>query len=95
MSRANPNGASQPDVPLSIAIPTEAEVRAADLEQEDAAVREAQAAQREARIREAAYDEAQRRGFLPGHEQQDWLEAERKVDRGDLEPSGPAKRGVP
>lgn len=36
---------------------------------------------REARIAEAAYWRAERRGFGPGHELDDWLEAEREIDR--------------
>ena len=32
------------------------------------------------RIAEAAYFKAERRGFLPGLELQDWLEAERDID---------------
>lgn len=32
------------------------------------------------RIREAAYFKAERRGFAPGHELEDWLEAEREAD---------------
>ena len=35
---------------------------------------------REARIAEAAYWRAERRGFSPGHELDDWLNAERDVD---------------
>lgn len=35
---------------------------------------------REARIAEAAYWRAERRGFTPGHELDDWLDAEREVD---------------
>lgn len=35
---------------------------------------------REARIAEAAYWRAERRGFEPGHELDDWLHAEREVD---------------
>jgi hypothetical protein len=35
---------------------------------------------REARIAEAAYWRAERRGFQPGNELDDWLEAEREVD---------------
>jgi hypothetical protein len=31
-------------------------------------------------IAEAAYFRAQRRGFLPGHEVEDWLAAEMQVD---------------
>jgi hypothetical protein len=36
---------------------------------------------REARIAELAYFKAQRRGFEPGHEEEDWLAAEAEVDR--------------
>jgi len=32
------------------------------------------------RIREAAYYKAERRGFSPGQELEDWLEAEEEVD---------------
>jgi hypothetical protein len=32
------------------------------------------------RIREAAYFKAEKRGFAPGHELDDWLEAEEEVD---------------
>lgn len=35
---------------------------------------------REARIAEAAYWRAERRGFAPGGEIQDWLEAEKEID---------------
>ena len=35
---------------------------------------------REARIAEAAYWRAERRGFAPGHELEDWLSAEREID---------------
>lgn len=35
---------------------------------------------REARIAERAYWRAERRGFAPGHELEDWLHAEREVD---------------
>lgn len=35
---------------------------------------------REARIAEAAYWRAERRGFAPGHELDDWLHAEQEVD---------------
>jgi Protein of unknown function (DUF2934) len=36
---------------------------------------------REALIATAAYYRAERRGFRPGHEVEDWLDAEREVDR--------------
>jgi len=35
---------------------------------------------REARIAEAAYWRAERRGFAPGHELEDWLNAEKEID---------------
>ena len=35
---------------------------------------------RRALIAEAAYLRAERRGFAPGHETEDWLEAEAEVD---------------
>jgi hypothetical protein len=35
---------------------------------------------REALIATAAYYRAERRGFLPGHELEDWLSAEREFD---------------
>ena len=35
---------------------------------------------REAMIRELAYLHSSRRGFLPGHELEDWLAAEQQVD---------------
>jgi hypothetical protein len=37
---------------------------------------------REKLIAEAAYYRAQRRGFAPGHELEDWLAAEAEVDTG-------------
>lgn len=36
---------------------------------------------RERRIREGAYFRSERRGFVPGYELQDWLDAEQEVDR--------------
>jgi len=36
---------------------------------------------RETMIREAAYLVAERRGFMPGKELEDWLAAEREVDQ--------------
>lgn len=36
--------------------------------------------QRDQRIRELAYFRAQRRGFVPGFEVQDWLAAEEEID---------------
>lgn len=42
---------------------------------------------REARIAEAAYWRAERRGFAPGHELDDWLSAEREVDEASSQES--------
>ena len=75
------NVTSNPDLPVRIAAPTDAEARAALLEQDDAAVRDEQTSRRHALIREAAYAKYEQRGAAPGHEQQDWLEAEREVDQ--------------
>jgi hypothetical protein len=36
--------------------------------------------ERHKKIQERAYFKAQQRGFAPGHELEDWLEAEREVD---------------
>ena len=36
--------------------------------------------ERERMIATAAYFRAQRRGFAPGHEEEDWLQAEAEVD---------------
>ena len=36
---------------------------------------------REARIAEAAYWRAEQRGFAPGYELEDWLHAEKEIDR--------------
>jgi hypothetical protein len=39
-------------------------------------------AERHRRICDLAYRRAEMRGFEPGHEQEDWLDAEREVDAG-------------
>ncbi len=36
-------------------------------------------AERDARIAELAYYKAEKRGFEPGHEMEDWFEAEREL----------------
>ena len=38
--------------------------------------------ERRRRIAESAYYRAERRGFAPGLEEDDWYEAEKEVDRG-------------
>jgi hypothetical protein len=40
------------------------------------------AAERHRRISELAYKRAEQRGFAPGNETDDWLDAEREVDAG-------------
>lgn len=45
---------------------------------------------REDRVREAAYAAAERRGFAPGREVDDWLEAEQQVGDGA---TGGARQG--
>lgn len=47
------------------------------------------AADRLRRIAEAAYKRAQSRNFAPGHDLEDWLEAEKQID---AEAKGPGSR---
>ena len=47
--------------------------------------------QRAALIAEAAYFRAERRGFVPGHETEDWLAAESEVDALLLQPDSAAR----
>ena len=44
--------------------------------------------ERRRRVAEAAYYRAERRGFESGHEEEDWLEAEREIDE-DLDSPPP------
>lgn len=44
-----------------------------------ACVAECRATERRAMVAEAAYFRAERRGFVPGHELEDWLAAESEV----------------
>ena len=76
----------------AVALPTEAETRAADLEQEDSTARDKQLRDREAQIRDAAYARSERRGFESGHEDEDWFEAERNLDRGTSDDPTQSKR---
>jgi hypothetical protein len=46
--------------------------------------------QRAALIARAAYFRAQNRGFVPGHEQADWLAAEAEVDAELLQGTSPS-----
>jgi hypothetical protein len=65
-------------VPKSVATP----VASRPLEARDAAVEPAPLISREQRISLEAYLRAERRGFTPGHEEEDWLAAERLIDAG-------------
>lgn len=75
------------EAPMSSTLPLEAEVRTTDLRPDDtiaeASGRQGPDSAREARIRQAAYAAYERRGRQPGHEEEDWLEAERQVDAED------------
>lgn len=48
---------------------------------------------RHRRISEAAYYRAERRGFEPGGEHDDWLEAERELDHSEQGTGGTGKSG--
>ena len=50
-------------------------------ESAETALSKADAEKREAMIRIAAYTFYERRGFVSGHELEDWLEAEMEIDR--------------
>ena len=56
---------SKPKTPKAAAVPTKAQVSADT---------------RRGMIAEAAYLRAERRGFAPGQEQEDWVAAEKEVD---------------
>ena len=71
--------------PLPAVSPTEAEVRATDLDEQETPPpddREGTPREddRQDRIRRAAYANYQRRGASAGSEVEDWLDAERSVD---------------
>lgn len=79
----------EPEIQSSAPLPLEAEVRAIDLEADTGAT-PSPGQDRETRIREAAYARSEQRGFIPGHEEEDWLEAERMIDedrRGKPDPA--------
>lgn len=48
---------------------------------------------RRALVRQAAYFRSERRGFAPGRELEDWLEAEQEIDR-SLAPRSQQPRGL-
>jgi hypothetical protein len=52
-------------------------------------------AERRAMIAEAAYFRAERHGFTPGHELEDWLAAEQEVDARLRAPDPAPKAKVP
>jgi len=53
------------------------------------------AEERHRRISDAAYYRAERRGFAPDRDQDDWLEAEKDVDRGTPTDKDPADNDFP
>jgi hypothetical protein len=52
-----------------------------------------EAAERTAMIAQAAYFRAERHGFTPGHELEDWIAAEKEIDAllGTAEPAGKSR----
>lgn len=80
MPKQKPDSPSTPELRPSAPLPIEAEVRATDLELDTGTAVPSRDQDREARIREAAYARSKERGFIPGHEEEDWLEAERMID---------------
>ena len=50
----------------------------------------AESEERHRRISDAAYYRAERRGFAPGHEDEDWLEAEKELSLGEARSDGMA-----
>jgi hypothetical protein len=77
-----------PKMATKVSLPTEAEVRATDLERDDSDPKAGVADStsnasaedlREDMIRREAYAIFERRGGEPGHEDEDWLEAERSI----------------
>ena len=59
----------------------------------DSLIRESVPISRQRRIEQAAYRLAQQRGFEPGHELQDWLQAEKQIDD-ELSSSAPPRDGM-
>ena len=57
--------------------------QAADIAQLAAAEAEARAADHQAKVALAAYFIAEKRGFEPGHELEDWLAAEAEIERAE------------
>lgn len=57
------------------------QLRTRNAKSKSAPVRASDGAQRQTMIAEAAYYCAERRGFAPGHELEDWLRAEAEIAR--------------
>lgn len=55
------------------------QLRRRNAQSKSAPVRERGLGERYAMIAEAAYYGAERRGFVPGHELEDWLQAEAEI----------------
>ena len=81
-SRAKPTRIPAPSTPpkSTAAAKVTAPKRAAKLKGAAAPRAEVSPDKRRAMIAEAAYLRAERRGFAPGHEAEDWCAAEREVD---------------
>jgi len=65
-----------------------AAVRKKDVEVLPRAMRPSAGDDREERVRVAAYFRAERRGFVRGHETEDWLAAEAEVSADQVSPRG-------
>ena len=84
--RNRPKQATLPSVSSGDAAPREASSRpdesgVSDITVlSDSLVRESIALSRERRVEQAAYRLAEQRGFEPGHELEDWLQAEKEID---------------
>lgn len=61
--------------------PNRTEPKGRSLATAAAPAKPATAAERESRIALAAYFRAERRGFIPGQELEDWLQAEQEIER--------------
>lgn len=84
MSPSNRSSSGVPPSTADASVPSKGEAGA---EKDDA--------ERRRRISEAAYYRSQQRGFTPGQEHDDWLEAERALDRGTPTSKEPADNDFP
>lgn len=77
MARATPKAPNPADNSKGVGSGPPADQK---VEGDSTALYELTAQERHARIAEVAYRIAERRGFAPGSEKADWLDAEREVD---------------